>query len=114
MNSKVHVLGTEYEIVERTRSSDKRLEGANGYVDSSVKRIVLCEQEKDEYTIDDISWFVKKVLRHEIVHAFLKESGLSTNSCLFEEGWAQNEEMVDWFALQAPKIFDAFKEADCL
>jgi len=114
MNSKVHVLGTEYEIVERTRDSDKRLESANGYVDSSVKRIVLCRQEVDEYTIDDVSWFVKKVLRHEIVHAFLLESGLASNSCLFEEGWAKNEEMVDWFALQAPKIFEAFKEADCL
>ena len=41
----------------------------------------------------------KKNLRHEIVHAFLFESGLAENS-----EWAYNEEMVDWIAKQGPKI----------
>ena len=36
----------------------------------------------------------KKVIRHELVHAFLFESGLSVNS------WADNEEIVDWIAIQ--------------
>ena len=44
-----------------------------------------------------------------MIHAFLHESGLAVNS-----DWAQNEEMVDWFALQAPKLFKAFKEAGAL
>lgn len=110
----VNVLGTEYSVVMRARSADKRLEGANGYVDSSVRRIVLCEQTHDEYTVDDIDWFLKKVLRHEIVHAFMYQSGLASNSCLFESGWATNEEMIDWFAIQSPKIFATYKELGIL
>ena len=52
---------------------------------------------------------INKVKRHEIIHAFLFESGLAENSY-----WAQNEEMVDFFAIQAPKLFKAFKAADAL
>jgi hypothetical protein len=29
-------------------------------------------------------------------------------------GWAKNEEMVDWFALQGPKIYAAWKEAGAI
>ena len=52
--------------------------------------------------------YKKAVIRHELTHAFLFESGLDTCS------WAQNEEMVDWIALQFPKLLQVFKEADCL
>ena len=47
--------------------------------------------------------------RHEIVHAFLFESGLAENS-----EWAQNEEMVDWIAKQGPKLIKAWQEAGAL
>lgn len=40
---------------------------------------------------------------------FLFESGLAENS-----EWAQNEEMVDWFACQAPKIYVAFRAAGAI
>lgn len=50
-----------------------------------------------------------KIVRHEIVHAFLKESGLDCNS-----DWARNEEIVDWIALQGPKIMAAWTEAGCI
>ena len=56
----------------------------------------------------------KKTLRHEIIHAFLNESGLSDSSNQFDGEWAKNEEMVDWFAIQAPKIFSAFKKMNIL
>ena len=42
---------------------------------------------------------------HEIVHAFLHESGLSSNS-----EWAMNEEIADWIALQLPKIISICNE----
>jgi hypothetical protein len=29
-------------------------------------------------------------------------------------GWSQNEEMVDWLAIQSPKIFKAFQELNIL
>lgn len=55
----------------------------------------------------------KAALRHEIIHAFLYESGLNENSepC---EAWGTNEEMVEWLAVQGPKIYQAWKEADAL
>ena len=56
----------------------------------------------------------KETLRHEIIHAFLFESGLQSSSAVLETGWACNEEMIDYFAIQSPKIFEAFKEVDCL
>ena len=52
---------------------------------------------------------IRKNKRHEIIHAFLFESGLAENS-----EWAQNEEMVDFFAIQFPKLMEAFKNADAI
>ena len=49
----------------------------------------------------------KHVLRHELIHAFLFESGLDQNSNLCES-WAINEEMVDWMAIQMPKIMNIY------
>lgn len=46
------------------------------------------------------------------IPAFMFESGLA-------EGWehrgiGQEELVVDWIAYMAPKLFDAFKAADCI
>ena len=56
---------------------------------------------------------MNRVLRHEIIHAYLEESGLSANSNMIP-AWAQNEEMVDWLAIQSSKIFATFQEVGCL
>ena len=56
----------------------------------------------------------KQLMRHEIVHAFLSESGLSANALSPDGAWALNEEMVDWFAIQGPKIVSARQAAPAL
>ena len=56
----------------------------------------------------DLKNYQRQVIRHEILHAFLYESGLEGNS------WAINEEMVDWLAIQFPKIEKAFREVGCI
>lgn len=57
----------------------------------------------------------KRTLRHELIHAFLNESGLSENASVPADcGWAKHEEMIDWIAIQFPKMVKAFKEAGCL
>ena len=43
------------------------------------------------------------MIRHEIIHAFLYESGMKECSSA-TQSWVENEEMVDWFAIQIPKI----------
>lgn len=64
------------------------------------------DEEKEIYT--------KSTLRHEITHAFLNESGLSDNANQYRHSWAINEEMVDWIAIQSPKIFKVFQELGLL
>ena len=53
-------------------------------------------------------------LRHEIFHAYLNESGLQGASLTFNGPWARNEEMIDWLAIQMPKIIKTFEEVGCL
>ena len=48
-------------------------------------------------------------VRHEVIHAYLSESGLNSSSNGVE-CWVRNEEMVDWFAVQIPKIVKTFNE----
>ena len=39
---------------------------------------------------------------------------MEANTHICDNGWAANEEMVDWIAIQFPKILEAFKVADVL
>lgn len=106
---KINVLGTIYDVSEATEATDENLKGKDGYCDTSTKVCVVDEMNVNEPGMKkNLPEFKKSVTRHELIHAFLYESGL--DSC----SWAENEEMVDWFAIQAPKLFKAFKEADCL
>ena len=105
---KVNILGTEYTIETRTEATDKYLIGHDGYCDKTTKEIVIDDFTPTDITVKDLKVFHKMVLRHEIVHAFLNESGLDT------ESWAKNEELVDWIALQFPKMVKVFQKADCL
>lgn len=105
----VNILGTEYDLQEIPRKEDPALADHDGYCDTSVKKAVVDEmKEKEPGMKEDLSYYQKQVKRHEIIHAFLFESGLDT--CC---EWAC-EEMIDWLSIQFPKIQRAFKEAECL
>ena len=110
MNDRVNILGTEYTITIATEEEDKRLKECDGYCDWTVKRIVVCEFEPDRDSWIDLEAYKKKVLRHEIVHAFFFECGLHESSAEVN-AWAKNEEMVDWIARQYVKLYKAFEEA---
>lgn len=102
--SKVNVMGTEYKVVFDSNPHNPKFEYNDGYVDTLVKKIVVkdCFDDCPE-NLEDLEELQSQVLRHELIHAFLHESGLSHQS-----SWATNEEMVDWFALQFNKITNAF------
>lgn len=105
---KVNILGTEYEILRQTTDENAKLLSNVGYCDFSVKKIVVDTFEKEKEDVnaqENVDVFANKVLRHEIIHAFLAESGLRNQS-----EWAENEEMVDWIAIQFPKIQKIFEE----
>jgi len=120
MQQDVGVLGTIYSIESKTKEEDNILNenGIAGYCDEVDKRIVLLDLSVDEDYKDESDEYrrllTNSILRHEIVHAFLNESGLSYNSLSCNESWAKNEEMVDWIALQFPKLLKAFKETNCI
>ena len=109
---KINILGTEYTILIDVDEKDMP-EGADGCADNSTKTIRVAKQELDRNSLQNLEAYKKKVLRHEIIHAFLYESGLSCNS-MGCSSWAANEEMIDWLAIMFSKINKAFKDADCL
>jgi hypothetical protein len=111
---KIDVLGTEYAIHYRNEHDDPLLDGKcrDGYTDNSAHEIVICNQ-KEDCELQNYENYRKSVLRHEIIHAFLYESGLDSSSYSYG-AWAINEEMVDWFAIQSPKIFRVFAELKLL
>lgn len=109
---KVSILGTEYTIIF-AKDGVGKLARMDGYTDDSTKEIVVAILEPDENSKADLGSYQKKVLRHEIVHAFLSESGLDASSN-GTRSWATNEEMVDWIARQHSKLHAAFEEAGAL
>lgn len=107
--TKVNVLGTDYIIMESNEKEDPSLSGKDGYCDTSIKKCVVDEMNNTEPDAKkNLSEYKKSVKRHELIHAFLYESGLDTCS------WAGNEEMVDWLAIQFPKMLSAFNELGCI
>lgn len=116
----IDILGIKYTIeikpLDKYREFEK--DGCIGFCESYSKRIILCDpRTMDEYwesESDDIIYkCLRETLRHEIIHAFLNESGLkdAASSC---DCWSKNEEMVDWFAIMSPRIYKAYQECDCL
>lgn len=110
VKSEVHILGTLYKILIIEDGDYRYDKEADGWCDTSVKELLVFNYKQSIDSKRDLVAYQRKVIRHEIIHAFLYESGLDNNS-LSGGAWAKNEEMVDWLSIQAPKIFEAFREA---
>jgi hypothetical protein len=107
---KVTILGTEYEIKHLSEDEYQKLKicEANGLAELYAKELIIDSgmDEGDGRSFANFKEYEKKVLRHEIIHAFFHESGLPD--------YCADEKLVDWIALQASKIFKAFQETECL
>lgn len=104
---KINILGTEYTIEPRNLKD----ENYDGFTDNTNKLIVIRSDNQNE--VGDFDFLQKKQLRHEIIHAFLSESGLQCNWQHMEQ-FGHDETTVDWFAIQSPKIFEVFQELDLI
>ena len=104
----VRVLGVDYTIKQQSVNENTILANCDGYCDWTNKEIVV--EREMVGTLGDMESYIRKVLRHEIIHAFLFESGLAEASSA-TDAWAKNEEMVDWFARKGGKIYKAWREA---
>lgn len=109
--TKVDVLGVEYTIKQLDKVKDLSLENCDGYCDHTTKTIVIdtfMNYEGQPSALGNLNDYEKKVIRHELIHAFLFESGLGGCS------WAKDEEIVDWIAAQFPKMMKAFETINSL
>ena len=105
---KINILGAEYEVLYQTEEENSKLRENDAICELYTKQIILAKKPHDIMDFDNIEEYWKKTLRHEIVHAFIFESGLSVNC-----NW--NEELIaDWIALQSSKLNEAFKQAGCV
>lgn len=117
---KVNILGADYTITVKEYDEDEVFErrSIDGYCDGLTKQIVVCDMSTykgwEHELRETIEAAQKETLRHEIIHAFFYESGLGDSSLNLDGAWAKNEEMVDWFALQGPKIYKAWQEAGAI
>lgn len=110
----VSVLGTDYSVyMDVTSEDDAILRDCDGYCDHTSHKIVVCAQENDS-DIDDYEAYRKKVMRHELIHAFLFESGLDGDSVWQVSGQVHPEQTVEWIAVQFPKILAAFEKAGAI
>lgn len=104
----LNILGTPYQFNVTTDREDTTLCGKGGYCDSTAKIIAIESDynDKDQESVKDIEALKRKIKRHEIVHAYFFESGLS--------GYADNEQLVDWIAYQFPKMLSTFQVVDAI
>lgn len=107
---KVSILGTEYEIRYLKESEYEKLKtcDANGLAELYSKELIINSEIDDGSgkAFANFKEFEKKVIRHEIIHAFFHESGLGD--------YTNDENLVDWLALQIPKILKVFQNTNCL
>ena len=104
---KVDILGTTYKIKRKNLNDEE----VDGWFDGTSKTVFI---RKDNYNnVGNFEYLMKKQLRHEIIHAFLYESGLD---CNFEhlQQFGHEETMVDWIAIQFPKIYKTYEELNIL
>ena len=113
----IDILGTKYKVyTDVPVDKDEGLINRFGYTSAVERKIVVADlntvegwnQESD--AVKQLQ--VEHTLRHEVVHAFIHESGL-WGSSLGVDAWAVNEEMVDWIALQFPKILKVYQKLGC-
>jgi hypothetical protein len=111
----VQILGTTYTVVYKDYNDDPFFKNRewSGYCSGARHLIVICNMRTypgwEHETESAAEYQQRKTLRHEVVHAFLNESGLSSSSNGMET-WAT----VDWFAAQGPKICRVWKQLGCL
>lgn len=100
------ILGQEYEVVQ---DESLKYTDVDGLCLKYSKQIKIRPMQNMLDDSDDEAEKRKRyneVLRHEAIHAFFSESGLDC--------YSNNEELVDWIANQFPKMYETFKEHDCL
>lgn len=102
----VSVLGTTYSVKYQTPEENSKLNGNDGLAELYSKEIILNPIVADADSFNNLYEYANKTVRHELIHAFLFESGLWK--------YSKDEVLVDMLAIQMPKMVKAMQEAGCL
>ena len=102
----INILGTPYTVKED--GSILKSHSADGLCMRYNREILILPKEMmlDNRTDKEQEIRYKEVLRHELVHAYFAESGLSE--------YELDETLVDWIASQLPKIVETCRKLDCI
>lgn len=84
----INILGTTYILKFVDEIKNENGQELSREIDYTTKNIKISRK----------CLFKETTIRHELIHAFLYESGLHGSA------WSDNEDMIDWFANQMPKI----------
>lgn len=110
----LNILGSKWAVRWKTEDEEPRLvkENADAFCDHTKREIIMGLYAEWNYTVGEVEGYLRRVMRHEILHAFFYESGLGDD---FEHNQSGQEELIiDWMALQFPKIQEAFAAAGAL
>jgi len=102
IDTTVRILGAVWTVRSATEAEEPRLDGVNGFTDWTTRTI--CLEKNTQGNLGSMETYMNKVIRHEVVHAFMFESGLGDS---FEhKDYGQEETIVDWFAFQMGNIMN--------
>lgn len=103
----INILGTPYRLIICPDDRDHRFKDLNcgGFCDYSVKKLMVSnytgESEKND-AVEDVRYIIQKAILHEMVHAYLYESGLGED--WEHKAFGHEETTVDWIARQLIKM----------
>ena len=103
----IDILGAKYKLYFKKVKEDKTLKGLNGYCDYEMKIIVVSKKLTEKHFT-----LAKKTIVHEIIHAFIYESGIINYPDIVS--WTRSEQCVDFFAMHYTKMFNLYKELDLI
>lgn len=102
--SVVNILGTEYDIT--FDADDEDLDGETRYYKNQINVRSVENLLSVGDTDEEKKARFKEVVRHELIHAFLFESG--------NEEYARDERLVSLLSILSPKIFNLFQNLNIL
>lgn len=102
----VDILGTRWAVVSENFGN----KDFDGLTDFTTRTIKVRNDNVQEF--DNFKELYKRTVRHEVLHAFMIESGLDSNFNHPEYG--HDEIFVDWVAIQFPKILVAYSKLGVL
>ena len=108
MSFTIDILGSEWTVYVKQESEDNRLKDCAGFTDWTVREIIIRDCREDG-NLKNLEAFMMKVLKHEIVHAYMCESGLGDD--WEHKSFGQEETVVDWIAFQMMKIVSTYGSA---